>query len=149
MYGQPCVSISSDFRKMVLAPASHAGCLLELFDLMPEICMRKKISFIAPAFQTDGNKFEPEDTLVEGIVSCSANSQNFVVAFDGETKVKEVFQDQASPWFNKLIWFDWEGQALKQIKVDYSLSCIRLCDNVVYAIGKNAESERYIIKVKL
>lgn len=148
MYNQPVVSVSPGFRKMVLTSSCNSGCIMEVFDLMPSIQLRKCAYFIEPSFKTDGNSFEPESDLRVGIISCSSDSQGFVVALDGETSVKASFDGEASTWFNKLIWFDWEGNPLKQVTVDFNLLRLALSDGKVYAFGRNRDQDYFIVKIE-
>ena len=145
MYNQPSVSVSPDNRKMVIAPKGTTGCIVEIFSLEPSIRLTATLSFLEPDFMTDGNTFSAGERLRGGIMSIASDMNGFFVALDGETRLK----DQASPWFNKLIEFDWTGKALRQIDVDYSLNCLCLYDRTIYAVGRNEGFERFLVKFEL
>lgn len=147
MYNQPVYAVSPDFHHLILASAYHTGCTMELYEIDSNIDLVKSECLINPDFKTDGNRFEPEDRLVAGVSSCSASDSLFVVSFDGVTRIRDIFDGNKSPWFNRLIWFDWKFRPVRQALVDYSIACLCMSGDTVYAIGQNQDSEMFILQL--
>ena len=120
---------------------------MELYEIDSNIDLVKSECLINQDFKTDGNRFEPEDRLVAGVSSCSASDSLFVVSFDGVTRIRDIFDGDKSPWFNRLIWFDWKFRPVRQALVDYSIACLCMSGDTVYAIGQNQHSEMFILQL--
>lgn len=118
--------------------ATSLGGIIEIYNLVPEIKLSKRLLFFEPLFTHDRNKIVPAPEAIYGFRSLFA-SDHYIYA--------TVFAKQNPTRYPDLIWlFDWEGNPIASIKCPYEISNFTVDENnkKIYAITYNSEREESI-----
>lgn len=155
-YSFPSAAISPDESKLALA--IYCGAILETFSVARDTIKRRAIKrFIKPEFTTDdmGNLGITENSYA-GFQTLTAKDDLLYAVYDGEVN---LFENAKLPAGQKMTFsrniavFDWDGNPLKKIRTNYSVSAIDITEEesgkVLYAFIEDKEGHYFLGKMNI
>ena len=145
MYTQPAFATREDFTKFVVLSNAYYGCILEIYDVTSGIIhCERTLTLVPPAFEGKANGVIPDQELCLGAIDAVCTDNYIIVAYDGETKVSDK---ETAPSFNKILWFDWEGNPVRRVNIDKSIVCLSTSNEDLYALVRKADGDVEIAKI--
>lgn len=132
-------------EKQILAVANGMGENIQFYDLTNKMTPQliKEYNFSAPKYKMDGEGsviYQKENII--GFTELLSHSNYCIGFFSGET-----LKGPNGYGSNKLLFFDWTGNPIKEInfKDTYSNITMNEEENIVYLLGKDSQTDDFKI----